>query len=144
MGRLFSLFPPLTQLRDDVERLLDVDAGAVAEPFDAGFGAPAINTWEVGDTAFVEAELPGVTQDQIEVSVCGGELMVRGERKTTDPAGAAWHRRERPRGPFSRTVALPWDIQADKVQAKMADGVLTITLPKSERSRARKVSVVSP
>jgi HSP20 family protein len=143
MGRLFSLFPPLTQLRDEVDRLLDVDTGAFAEPFDAGFGAPALNTWEVGDTAFVEAELPGVKQDQIEVSVCGGELTLRGERKITDPPGAIWHRRERPRGPFSRTVALPWEIQTDKVQAKMADGVLTVTLPKSERSRARKVDVIS-
>jgi HSP20 family protein len=143
MGRLFSLFPPLTQLREDVDRLLDVDAGAFAEPFDGGFGAPALNTWEVGDTAFVEAELPGAKQDQIEVSVCGGELTLRGERKIADTQGATWHRRERPRGTFSRTVALPWEIQADRVQAKLTDGVLTVTLPKSERSRARKVNVLS-
>ena len=139
MGRLLSLFPPLSQLRQDVDRLLDADA--LPEPFDGGFRTPALNIWEAVDTAYVEAELPGVPLNQIEVLVCGGELTVRGERKVTEPQGAIWHRRERLAGPFSRTVSIPWDIDADKVQAKMTVGVLTVTLPKSERSRPRKVNV---
>ncbi|MDB5291807.1 MAG: Hsp20/alpha crystallin family protein [Phycisphaerales bacterium] len=108
-----------------------------------GFGAafPGVNIWEDGDNAYIEAELPGVTMDDIEVDVVGDEVMIKGERKIPDEPGGVYRRRERAAGCFSRRVTLPWEVDPDKVEATLQNGVLTIKLPKSEAARPRKVPV---
>ena len=62
---------------------------------------PGVNVWEDGDTAYVEAELPGMTLNDIEVTVMGNQVTIKGERKTTDPDGGTLRRRERPQGAFA-------------------------------------------
>jgi HSP20 family protein len=100
-----------------------------------------VNVWDDGDSGYVEAELPGLTLDNIEVYVQGNQLTLAGTRQIPEPQGARWYRRERSQGSFSRTITLPWDIDADKVEAKFQEGVLTIRLPKSEHAKPRKVTV---
>lgn len=102
---------------------------------------PALNIWEEGDQLFAEAELPGMGMDDVELFVVGNELTIKGQRRPLADENASYHRRERGVGEFSRTVTLPVEIDSDKVEASLKNGVLTITLPKAEAARPRKISV---
>lgn len=133
---------PLNQLRREVDRLMtgfmgDWDPAALG----VGRAMPPMNVWEQEDALMVEAELPGVKSDQIEVSVVGDELTLNVERPEPKCEGTACHRHERPEGGISRVLRLPVAVDAEKVQAKLVDGVLTITLPKAEAARPRKIAV---
>ncbi len=101
----------------------------------------AVNAWEDGDAWLVEAELPGVEAGQLEISVVNDELTVSVERDETDTEGVTYYRRERHRGPLSRTVQLPAAVDVERVEATLAHGILTVTLPKSEAARRRKIQV---
>lgn len=149
MGRLMTgmgtglpdALRPLSRLRHELERAFDDLELPALRAVVAEY--PALNTWEDGDNAYFEAELPGVGMDRIDVSVTGNELSIRGERKIDEPPDVQWHRRERSSGTFARTVALPWEINPDGVEARLQDGVLTVKLPKSESAKPRKVKVVT-
>jgi HSP20 family protein len=141
LARMMSDFTPLMRLHEQMNELFEsfFDDAPALRGYAAGY--PGVNLWENGDTAYVEAELPGMSMDQIEIYVMGNELKISGERKIETPQNAAYQRRERPTGRFSRVLALPWEIDADKVEAKLANGVLTITLPKCESCKPRKIEV---
>jgi HSP20 family protein len=101
---------------------------------------PPINLWEDGDNLHVETELPGMQLDRIELTVTGNQLTLAGERPA--PAGGgAWHRQERGAGKFRRVVDLPIAVDPDKVEARFEQGLLSITLPKAESARARRIPV---
>lgn len=104
---------------------------------------PAINVWQDNESLFAEMELPGVTLEDMDISIMGGkQLTIHGERKRPEVGpSAVWHRQERPFGSFSRTVELPVDVDADKVEACFCQGVLTIKMPKNPRARTRKITV---
>src|SRR5437762_11334963 len=101
---------------------------------------PSLDVSEEGETIRVEAEIPGITINEVEVSYDNGELTVKGEKKFDEKENRALHRRERLYGSFARTLTLPWEIVADKVSAELKDGVLTITLPKAEAAKPHKVA----
>jgi HSP20 family protein len=141
LARMMNDFAPLMRLQDEMNHLLESffeDAPAV-RGFAAGY--PSINLWEEGDIAYVEAELPGMNMDEIEIYVTGNELTISGERKIDQQESAGYQRRERPQGRFSRVLTLPWDVYAEKVQARLLNGVLTVTLPKCESCKPRKIEV---
>lgn len=103
---------------------------------------PAMNVWEDESNIYAEAELPGMTQDQLEIYVTeGNQFTLQGERSATEQANMAWHRRERGAGKFSRTLTLPTNVDADKVEARLEQGVLHVTLPKAAAARPRKIAV---
>jgi len=105
-------------------------------------GFPAMNVWEDGDQVFVEAELPGLDLKDLEIYVTGGnQLTIKGERKPTAPEKGLWHRQERSFGKFSRSLTLPFNVDADKVDARFENGVLLVKLPKHESARPRKITV---
>jgi HSP20 family protein len=106
-------------------------------------GQPSINLWETGEAVVAEAELPGVQEDQIDISVVGNELTLKVERPELQKEGVTFHRRERPSGSFVRVVRLPTEVNADHVQADLRNGVLTVTLPKAESARPRKIHVTT-
>lgn len=110
-------------------------ASPAATPF------PALNAWEDADAVYVEAEVPGLKLENLELTVHDGELSIRGERKSDHPEGATLLRHERAAGPFGRTVRLPDAVDASKVEAALKDGVLTITLPKAAELKPRKIEV---
>jgi HSP20 family protein len=90
----------------------------------------------------VRAELPGIKAKEIELQVNGRNLMISGERKIkSEDENAKYHRREREAGKFSRVVALPGDIDADSVNAKMNNGVLSVEISKSEASKPKQITV---
>ncbi len=128
------------RLRQEVNRLFNTFSPG-AEPFFSRV-YPALNLTEEGDNFFVRAELPGVKAESVEISVVEGRLVIRGERRVeTESPEANYHRREREAGFFRRTIALPARVAPDKVSAGMKNGVLTITLPKAEEAKPRKITV---
>ena len=134
---------PLHQFRDEVDRLLTgVLAGRHDGVLPAMFrGQPAINVWEQDDALKVEMELPGIKSEQLDISVAGNELSIKVSRPDVAQDGVTYHRRERPVGAFSRIVRLPVEVDADHVEADLRDGVLTISLPKAESAKPRKINV---
>lgn len=134
---------PLQQLRREMDRLLSGFTSNVAEgawPL-AGRGQPAVNVWERDDAICAEIEVPGLKSDQIDIAVVGNELSIKVERPDVQQEGVTYHRRERGVGSSSRVLRLPAEVDADRVQAELRHGVLTITLPKSEAARPRKIQV---
>lgn len=102
---------------------------------------PALNVWEDDDHLFVEAEIPGVKMDDLEISVFEGELTIKGQRKVDEEEGTTWHRQERGTGAFGRVMRLPFEVDVDHVKAELAAGVLTIELPKAAKAKPRKIEV---
>lgn len=140
-GRITNDLLPLSRLQSQIGNVFtDLFENALGtRTYAATY--PGVNIWEDGDTAYIEAELPAMTMNDVEVSVMGNQVTIKGERKIADPQGGTFRRRERPQGAFSRMLSLPWEIDAEHVEATLHDGVLTIKLPKSESSKPRKIQV---
>lgn len=131
----------LNRIFQDMDRLFErMDFGAV--PGLAPF--PPLNVWEDEGQIVLEAQLPGMKIDDIQVTLTGGDqLTLAGERKWSRP-DAVWHRQECDCGRFARTVTLPMAVDGDRVEARYDQGILTLTLPKSEAAKPRRISVRSP
>jgi HSP20 family protein len=128
------------RLRQEVNQLFNLFSPGTDPFFSRVY--PAINLTEEGDHFYVRAELPGVNPESLDISVIEGKLMIRGERKIEEEdQKKSYHRRERESGFFRRTIALPMKVDSGKVSAGMKNGVLTITLPKSEEAIPRKITV---
>ncbi|MBN2804934.1 MAG: Hsp20/alpha crystallin family protein [Deltaproteobacteria bacterium] len=103
---------------------------------------PAFNIYDEGDNLVISAEIPGIDVKELDISATGNSLTVKGERKAPlVDEKASFHRQERGHGVFSRTISLPLDIDADKVDAEYKLGVLKITLPKAKEARPRKIEI---
>jgi HSP20 family protein len=103
---------------------------------------PALNLWEDDESLFVEAELPGFELDSLEIFVNGdNQLSLKGERKPPEVENGTWHRQERGHGSFQRMIDLPHYVDSSKVTAQLTNGVLTVTLPKREESKPRRIEV---
>jgi HSP20 family protein len=112
------------------------------EPRVGGF--PAVNLWASQESATVTAELPGVEQFDIDISVVGDTLTIQGVRKPDDVGeGSNYHRRERGFGRFVRAMQLPFRVEPDEVSATLRNGTLNITLPRAQSDRPRKVQIKS-
>jgi HSP20 family protein len=137
------MFDPFQQLRSEFDRQLGGvwdNLASVAPRFTATRVFPGVNVWQEGDNLFAEAEIPGVKTQDIDISVVGNELTIKGQRPESGPE-AECHRRERRVGSFTRVIRLPVEIDASQVQATLKDGVLLVTLPKHENVKPRKITV---
>ncbi|TVQ53059.1 MAG: Hsp20/alpha crystallin family protein [Phycisphaerales bacterium] len=102
---------------------------------------PPLNVWQDEQAVYVEAELPGFSRDQIELDVHEHRLTIRGERTPQDSENVDYIRRERPMGKFTRTLDLPVEFEAERVEASLENGVLLVTLPKSAKATPRRIEV---
>jgi HSP20 family protein len=131
-------------LRNEIDRLFDSPFAGWSEglqPFMSGW-SPALDLHEDKDNFFVRAELPGMKKEDIEISLHEGVLTLSGERKEEKKhEGVAIHRSERFVGRFQRTLTLPSAVDLDKVKATYEDGLLTVTLPKSEAAKPKQIQV---
>jgi len=136
-------FGRLTDLRDEIDRLFDSPLAELARTSQILSGwTPAMDLYEDKDNFVVKAELPGMKREDIEVSLHEGSLSISGERKSEEKhAHGEVYRTERYFGRFQRTVTLPTPVAADKVKAAYKDGVLTITLPKTEEAKPKQIEV---
>lgn len=104
--------------------------------------APPADVTETSEAYLVEVELPGVKRDDITVDLVGTELSISGEVRETERQGLFRHRTRRI-GQFSYQVTLPQDVDADKIEADLADGVLTVHVPKTEAAKPRRIAINS-
>lgn len=115
--------------------------------FDRGVGWTATETYphtnlhDTGDNLEVIAELPGVSKDSVNVKIQGNYLEISGTRKSDIPEGYKVHRIEREAATFSRSFTLPYDVDANQVTATLKDGLLKMTLPKSEAAKPKQISI---
>ena len=132
-GLAWPTFGRLTSLQDELEQLFESPLRA---------WAPALDVHEDKDGFNVRVELPGLKQEDIEVSLHDGALVISGERKGEKISeDTEVHRQERYYGKFSRVLTLPTAVAGDKVKATYKDGILTVTLPKAEEAKPKQINV---
>ena len=103
---------------------------------------PAVDVFEGRDAVKIVAELPGVKAEDVKISLENQTLTLRGEkRQVAEEKTERVHLYERTYGAFERTFALPGTIDADRIEASYAEGLLTVTLPKVERARPRQIEI---
>ena len=102
---------------------------------------PLMNLHESDEALVIEAELPGFTLDEIELSLLGRELTIQGRHEMAQERDGDAQRTERPSLSFSRTITLPYEVNPDRVEARLTDGILRVTMPKAESARARRIQV---
>jgi HSP20 family protein len=136
-------FGRLSTLRDEIDRLFQapLDELTRASHLLSGW-TPALDVYEQKDNLVVKVELPGMKREDIEVSLHDGSLSISGERKAQEKyQDAEVYRAERFVGRFQRTVTLPTPVAADKITAQYKEGILTVTLPKTEEAKPKQIEV---
>ena len=128
-------------LRREMLRLFDTAAGEASGDLGAGV-FPPVNISEDDDNFYVRAEVPGVKPDELSISAVRNCVSVAGKREIArEHERVSYHRRERAEGSFNRTVTLPTEVDPERVDARYADGILTLTLPKAEQAKPRQITV---
>jgi HSP20 family protein len=129
-------------LRNDIDTFLE-------SPFWSGFGrhsqlfsgwTPALDLYQDNDNIVAVVELPGMRKEEIEISLQDGTLTISGERND-ETANEGATRTERFTGKFRRSVTLPSQVDANKVNASYKDGILTVTLPKAEEAKPKQIQI---
>ncbi len=136
-------FGRLNDLRDEIDRLFEAPMAELTRGSQLLSGwTPALDLYEDKDNLYVKIELPGMKKEEIDISLHDGCLSISGERKSeTRHAEAELYRAERFFGRFQRTVTLPTPVAADKAKAQYKDGILTVTLPKTEEAKPKHIDV---
>lgn len=136
-----NAFEQLERMRRQFDHLLGDEAPSGRGLLGAGV-FPQINLTEDGDKFYIRAELPGVKSGDIDMQATAKNLTISGERKIeTEGEEIRYHRREREAGKFSRAIAMPTEIDPDRIEASMKDGILTIHVPKAEAVKPRRISI---
>jgi HSP20 family protein len=137
-------FTVMDELRRRMDRLFEeYDAGGYDHEPVARGSWPRINVFDAGANLVVKAEVPGLSDKQLAITVNQDVLTLTGERKADIPEGYSVHRQERAPVRFSRSFTLPTKIDSEKTSAAMKDGVLTITLAKAAEAQPRQIAVSS-
>jgi len=130
----------LHEMQHEVNRVFDRWGGHT-------FGlveSPAVNLWEENEAVVLEAELPGLELQDLEIFVTGhNQLTIKGERKAPVVDKGTQHRQERGFGKFTRLITLPFAVDENNVEARFENGVLKVRLPKHESAKPRKIAIKS-
>lgn len=142
----WSVFDELESLQEDMNRMLAGHTASWQSQRDRAWRRrptfPPMNVWTSGDGLLIDAELPGVDPKDVEISVIGDELTLSGKVNAEDQVGGETrHRRERPAGEFARTLQLPFRAAADAVTANYKNGILRLTVPRSQDEKPRKIAI---
>lgn len=135
----------LNNLQDEMNQMLSRfwHAGVSTGPLDGQAWAPLIDLYEFEDRYAIHAEVPGIDGDTVELSFLNGALTIRGEKNPPSDAEDSDRslRGEVRYGAFCRTIELPGDVEADNISAKCQNGVLVITIPKTESQRPKEIKI---
>ena len=136
-------FDRWASLRDEMNRLFDLptmgNPARQAQLFSNW--TPALDLYQTVDNVVAVVELPGMRKEDINISLHDGMLTIAGERQSSSGEGESAERTERFSGKFRRSISLPTRVDASKVSATYKDGILTVTLPKAEEAKPKKVDV---
>ena len=138
----------IMSLREAMDRLLEdsfVRFGEFSLGNIPGFAVPLLNVYEINDNLVVQAALPGMKPEDLEISVTGEVLTLKGTVKAAPEKDGrpeeTYHRREWQRASFERSLTLPWEVDADKATSTFENGVLTLTLPKAESIKPKRLQI---
>ena len=135
----WSIFDELESLQESMNRALRGEREARGR---SGERYPLLNVWTSVDGLMVEADMPGVDPNEVDVSVMGDQLTISGKVNAMPHAeNVVVHRRERPHGDFSRSLKLPFRVDNQNVSAQFQNGILRVKLPRSEAEKPRKITV---
>jgi len=138
----WSPFRELDRVRHDFEELLERSLGSRASREQRGPFTPALESFIDSGKLTIRADLPGVDPKDVEVTVTGDQLTIRGTREhRVDEQSRSFIHREFSYGSFERTVRLPGGVKAEDVKASYSNGVLELTMPVPEQSKSRKVTI---
>jgi HSP20 family protein len=134
-------FSDFDQIRREMLRLLDASAGDGTP--DQGAGVfPPLNITQDDENFYLRAEIPGIKPAELSISALRNRVAISGKREIPrEHDRVSYHRKERPEGAFNRAVTLPTEVDAERVDARYADGILTLTLPKAEQAKPRQIAV---
>ena len=134
-------FRDTVSVQDEMNRLFDGFFGRTPAAFDTGW-SPSVDISETKDEIVVKAEIPGLTKEEIEISLRDNVLTLKGEKKQEkEEKDTDYYRMERSYGAFSRSFNLPTVVRADKIRARYKDGVLNVVLPKAEEVKPKQIPV---
>jgi len=135
-------FGDFDSLRREMLRVFGAVAGQdSSSDFSAGV-FPPLNVTQDDNNFYIRTDVPGVKSADLSISALRNRVTIAGKREIPkENDKVSYHRKERAEGEFSRTVTLPSEVVADKVEARYADGVLTLTLPKAEEAKPRQIAV---
>jgi HSP20 family protein len=138
--RVRTPFSELEKLKRQMDLLTE---GIAGRPLPARAGVfPLINLTENKDNYYLRAELPGIKADELNIEAEGNKISISGERKIPiKNEKAKYHRLEREAGKFSRMISLQTDINSEKIDASLKDGILKLTIPKSEKAKPKQIAV---
>jgi len=128
-------------LRREMDRLFSGYERSFGAPFGPADAYPNFRVEDTGSDLVVTAEVPGLTEKDMELSVTGDTVSLRGERKVEAPQGFSTHRQERSAYHFTRAFRLPAPVDAERVEANLKNGILTVKLPKAAEARPRAIPV---
>jgi HSP20 family protein len=135
-------FRDVTDMQGQMNRLFDNLLGRGQMPGMERAWAPAVDMYETREELVIAAELPGLNQKDIHLSITGDMLTIRGERqRNQEVTEDSYYRGERWWGRFERTLPLPIPVQSGKVKAAYRDGVLTVTLPKADEIKPKEIKI---
>jgi HSP20 family protein len=132
---------PLVPLGRDFDWFFNNSSEALPAWWQPAAGFPPLNLWCDEEAVHLEAEVPGLRLEQLELTVSGDQLTLSGERPDGIGQDVIPHRRERAVGRFSRTITLPFPVEAAQVEARLLNGVLSVELPKAQAVRPFRVEV---
>ena len=133
-------FREARRMHDMLDRMMD---RSIEDPlWSGGVAALPMDMYQTDDEIVVKASAPGLTADDIEISITGETLSIRGKIRAEEVTeGARYHMRERRVESFSRSISLPTQVQTEKAKAEFENGILTLTLPKAEQVKPKTITV---
>lgn len=136
-------FEGLAPLRREMDRLFEdfFERGPV-QLREMGTWEPSVEVADTKDAVVIKAQVPGISKEHLQVNVTDDSLTLQGEMKEEEKKEEKnYYRREIRYGAFARTIALPATVQADKATAQLKDGVLEVTIPKTEKAKAKAIPI---
>ncbi len=134
-------FFDIVNVRDTMDRMLDNYFGRSAISFE-GYGVFDLDMYQNENEVVIEASIPGVDPDDINITIAGEVLTIKGEvKQEKESKSADYHVQERKYGSFSRSITLPTQIVAEKANAEFKNGILKLTLPKAEEVKPKTITV---
>lgn len=139
-------FRDLINLQNRINRVFNDTARSASpegeERFDSGSWTPVVDIKETGDSFEIKADVPGMKKEDISIDIGDNTLTIRGERKFEgEGSNNDYIRVERPYGVFSRSFALPQNVDSQNIKAKYKNGILELVLPKKEEAKPKKINI---
>jgi HSP20 family protein len=135
-------FAEFDQLRREMLRVFDAVAGSDSDRELSAGVFPPMNVTQDDNNFYLRAEVPGISAKDLAISALRNRVSISGKRVIPqENERVSYHRKERAEGEFNRTVTLPGEVAAERVEARYSDGILALTLPKAEEARPRQIAV---